>query len=499
MLLRALAILNREHTRHPLDHILNHRFNVGSVSPIFDSTPPELSDFSWDRMDDRLHLSSLVDGLSESTTSAIIVPFSNCFHHTHMSCLALLLAAQSILLSSRSAAVQSCVCPFADCGAPLSDHVREYALDSAGNQDLGNPNPIHPPSLRSEELVGPRQMAVDITSIVPVEAPFHTAPQSLQQEPCCICLHLQFDENSFTQRQWTLTRNVDGDADPPEGYSIWYAIAEGGFYAVIPFATPDTLNAFGSIFQCGHLTHIGCSLSAWQDYCRLHPHYGSRDSASFVCPLCRDPLSLDIRSYQQHWIRSSTFPLPAAERNLEQHLRYVTHIFPNPIPDHILMRMIIRPSPHQALTLVRGSQFLTPDRRRRPPLVFDIWDMNFSLFPPTGIFNGNGPELSQSWLFLPLIWEAFYGTRVFQLPVPAHIESHLLAVTQALSTITNLWPDSLTGWVTGPLLLSRRRLLQTWTQLSASFPDLTTNLLMYHRSLERTIREGTHPHRVQFE
>ena len=98
-----------------------------------------------------------------------------------------------------------------------------------------------------------------------------------------------------------------------------YAIAEAGFYGVIPFATPNCMNVMASIFGCGHCMHLACILSNWYDFCRPHNIYGIRPVNSFPCPMYRAALSMDAHLFN---ILENQIILPCLENGTASHIEF---------------------------------------------------------------------------------------------------------------------------------------------------------------------------------
>ena len=89
-----------------------------------------------------------------------------------------------------------------------------------------------------------------------------------------------------------------------------------------------------------------------------------------------------------------------------------------------------------------------------------------SVFPPTGIFNGEGPRVNNFWLTQSLIWEAYFGTAIFNISFPAHIQQHLQHVTRIFRIQTDLWPQTVDHWLANNFLLGRRMIDDLITQAS---------------------------------
>ena len=243
--------------------------------------------FPWSEASNRLQFASMDPTLSEDNFGEFLKLQPGCDHHTHRGCRTLRLA-----LSSRMniAALQH-TCPVSNC--PLVG--------------ILSPSPDSPVPICEPDSTAPPSVTQTPNFCAPGETP---APHSEVNTSvsCCICLEIDFDLLSFIQRQWTLNRECDLFDSRPAHYSAWYAIAEAGFYGVIPFALPQFMGSFSSIFACGHTMHLGCILSNWFDFCRLHPTYGCRPSDSFSCPMCRAGLNLDVTTYSQYWRIRSSFP-----------------------------------------------------------------------------------------------------------------------------------------------------------------------------------------------
>ena len=136
---------------------------------------------------------------------------------------------------------------------------------------------------------------------------------------------------SLVQCQWNLNQNSKPAELCPLGYSTWYALAEVGFYGVVPFAIPQYMPSMSSIFSCRHTMYLGCILSNWFDFARAHPIYGIRPDGTFTCPMCRASINLNECTYLQLWRPRSSFPGPSNQTQLR--VTFPKMIFPGRIPE----------------------------------------------------------------------------------------------------------------------------------------------------------------------
>ena len=213
------------------------------------------------------------------------------------------------------------------------------------------------------------------------------------------------------------------------------------------------MGSFSSIFACGHTMHLGCILSNWFDFCRLHPTYGCRPSDSFSCPMCRAGLNLDVTTYSQYWRIRSSFPGPSSESLLRSH--YPRVIFPGRIPEIILLRMFARSSPHQMPHDISHLRSQNALRACPPSSLSSIWGLNYQQFPPTGIFAGDTPSTDITWLIQPLLWEAYFGRQVIRMQLPIHTRREFREIIQNIRIITRSWPDALNDRLENRLLLEQ--------------------------------------------
>ena len=454
---------------------LNHSTNYRLLATLDLELAARSQWFPWSEASNRLQFASMDPTLSEDNFGEFLELQPGCDHHTHRGCRTLRLA-----LSNRMniAALQH-LCPVSNC--PLVS--------------ILSPSPDSPAPTCEQGSTAPPSVTQTPNPCAPGETP---APhlEVNTSVSCCIFLEIDFDLLSFIQRQWTLNRECDLFDSRPAHYSAWYAIAEAGFYGVIPFALPQFMGSFSSIFACGHTMHLGCILSNWFDFCRLHPTYGCRPSDSFSCPMCRAGLNLDVTTYSQYWRIRSSFPGPSSESLLRSH--YPRVIFPGRIPEIILLRMFARSSPHQMPHDISHLRSQNALRACPPSSLSSIWGLNYQQFPPTGIFAGDTPSTDITWLIQPLLWEAYFGRQVIRMQLPIHTRREFREIIQNIRIITRSWPDTLNDRLENRLLLEQGFLTNFLQTYASRFPESSECLLSYFRRITQAIRDGLHPHTIPF-
>ena len=116
-----------------------------------------------------------------------------------------------------------------------------------------------------------------------------------------------------------------------------------------------------------------------------------------------------------------------------------------------------------------------------------------------GEFCGEGPRVDNFWLIQPLIWEAYDGTAIFNIPFPAQIQQHLQHATRTFRTQTDVWPNTVDQWLANDFLLRRRIISDFLTQASIQNNSVVQGLNQYHDRLIQAIRLGINPILVEFD